>query len=219
MTRQRDGVYVWVTWLSRLMAGDVQCHWASWFRSHYMAYPKAPSDFQLATWTVEHNKCLDVMCQECSSKALTYFKENQNSFNVKRGDMTIGGKPDLVVLENDKSYTVYDMKTGQPRASDVIQVMLYMTFLPYTPSGRYKGKIINGCVAYKDTDKTLIPAQSLDTTFNKQITHFLNILDAPTAPQKVPSFVECQYCDITKADCPERIETETSNGESTEIPV
>lgn len=162
MTRQRDGVYVWVTWLSRLMAGDVQCHWASWFRSHYTAYTKAPSDFQLATWTVEHNKCLDVLCKECSTKSLTYFKENQNNFTVRRGSMTIGGKPDLIVLENDKSYTVYDVKTGQSRASDVIQVMLYMTFLPYSTSGRYRDKTINGCVVYKEAEKTLIPAQSLD---------------------------------------------------------
>lgn len=219
MTRQRDGVYVWVTWLSRLMAGDVQCQWASWFRSHYTAYTKAPSDFQLATWTVEHNKCLDMMCKECSTNSLTYFKENQNSFTVKRGNMTIGGKPDLVVLEKDKSYTIYDMKTGQPRASDVIQVMLYMTFLPYSQSGRYKGKVINGCVAYKDAEKTLIPAQSLDANFNTQITHFLNILDASTAPQKIPSFVECQYCDITGEDCNQRVETDTNNTGSIDLPI
>lgn len=219
VTRQRDGVYVWVTWLSRLMEGDVQCQWASWFRAHYTAYTKAPSDFQLATWTVDHNQCLDVLCKECGTKSLTYFKENQNNFTVRRGGMTIGGKPDLVVLENDKSYTVYDVKTGQPRSSDVIQVMLYMSFLPYSTSGRYKDKVINGCVVYKGGEKTPIPSQSLDDKFKGQITHFLDILNVPTEPLKVPSFTECFYCDITGADCPARVETQPENKETPELPM
>lgn len=133
--------------------------------------------------------------------------------------MTIGGKPDLIVLEEDKSYTVYDMKTGQPRASDVIQVMLYMTFLPYSTSGRYRGKTINGCVVYRESERTPIPAQSLDADFQGQISHFLNILDSPTEPQKVPSLIECQYCDITNEDCPEKVETDTDNKESLDLPM
>ena len=32
MTRPRGGNYLWVTWLSRLMAGEVSCTWAAWFR-------------------------------------------------------------------------------------------------------------------------------------------------------------------------------------------
>ncbi len=214
MTKQRSGVYVWVTWLSRLMAGDVQCQWAPWFRSHYTAYTKAPSDFQQATWMVEHNKCLDELCKECGAQSLTYFKENQNSFTVRRGSMTIGGKPDLIALEKDSSYTIYDVKTGQARASDVIQVMLYMTFVPHSTSGRYRGKTINGCVLYKEGERTLIPSQSLDDHFRGQITYFLNILDSPEEPQKIPSYTECQYCDITSEDCSERIVDATAVDDS-----
>jgi hypothetical protein len=94
-----------------------------------------------------------------------------------------------------------------------------MTFLPYSTSGRYKGKTINGCVVYKDTDRTPIPAQSLDITFQSQISHFLNILDNPTEPKKVPSFIECQYCDITREDCSDRIETDIDGKETTDLPM
>jgi hypothetical protein len=184
-----------------------------------MDYVKAPSDFQLATWTVEHNQYLDILCKECSAKSLPFFKENQNSFTVRRGDMTIGGKPDLIVLEPDRSYTIFDVKTGQPRASDVIQVMLYMSFLPYSTSGRYKGKTINGYVVYKEGPRTAIPARSLDTNFFENITHFLNILEAPTEPSRVPSFIECQYCDITAADCDQRVETEIPHINDTSLPM
>ena len=219
MTEKRNSCYVWVTWLAKLMAGDVQCQWAPWFRSHYRDYPKAISDFQQATWVVEHNKCLDELCKGCTSQSLSYFKESQNSFTVKRGKMTIGGKPDLVVLENDKSYLVYDVKTGQARASDVIQVMLYMSFLPYSTSGIYKGKAINGCVVYKDGQKTPIPSQSVDDNFRAQITHFLNILDGLNEPGKAPSYPECKFCDITKKDCDKRIENEDTRNLGSDIPM
>jgi hypothetical protein len=219
MTEKRTGVYVYVTWLARLMAGEIQCHWAPWFRCHYTGYTKAPSDFQIATWTVEHNKCLDEVCKECSIQSLTYFKENQNKFFVNRRGMTIGGTPDLIVLEKDSNYTVYDIKTGQSRASDVIQVMLYMSFLPYSTSGRYRNKTINGCVMYKNGVKTPIPSQSVEDNFKSQVTHFLNILESPTEPQKVPSFVECQYCDITSEDCSERVEADTEGKESLDLPI
>jgi len=77
---------------------------APWFKSHYKVSPKAPSDFQQSTWIVEHNKCLDDVCKGCV-KIFKLFKENQNSFTAKRGNMTIKGKPDLIVLGSDQKYT------------------------------------------------------------------------------------------------------------------
>jgi hypothetical protein len=201
------------------MAGDVQCQWAAWFRSHFTAYTKSPSDFHLATWTVEHNKCLDQLCTECTAQSSTYFKETQNKFTVRRKEMTIEGVPDLIVLEKDKSYTVYDVKTGQPKNSDVIQVMLYMSFLPYSTSGIYKGKTINGCVTYKNGEKTPVPPDALSETFQGQISHFLNILDRIEQPKRIPSYLECRYCDITSQDCADRIESETIGGESIDLPL
>ena len=219
MTEKRNNCYVWVTWLAKIMAGDVQCHWAPWFKSHYKVSPKAPSDFQQSTWIVDHNKCLDDVCKGCVTKSLSFFKENQNSFTAKRGNMTIKGKPDLIVLGSDQKYTVYDIKTGQPKASDVIQVMLYMTFLPYSTSGIYKGKAINAYVVYKNGEKTSIPSHSVDDNFRAQITHFLNILNSSNEPERSPSYPECKFCDITKEDCPKRIETEVVGHEGPDLPM
>ena len=96
--------------------------------------------------------------------------------------------------------------------------MLYMACLPYTGSGLYKDKELAGCVVYKD-DRTLVPSEAINDTFNKQVGHFLDILDSATPPAKVPSYAECHFCEITKADCCERIETEDKPTESTEWPV
>lgn len=219
MTKPRNECYVWVTWLAKLMAGEIQCQWSPWFKSHYTSYAKAPSDFQQATWVVEHNKCLDALCDECSKQALSYFKENQNSFTVKRKQMAIGGKPDIVVLEKDSGFTIYDVKTGQSRNSDIVQVMLYMSFLPYSTSGMFRGKKVNGCVVYKDGNKTPIPHQAIDDAFKAQITHFLDILGATAEPKKIPSFDECKYCDITEEDCPEKVKFEISSEETPDLPM
>ena len=54
MATKRDGVFVWITWLSRVMAGEQSCEWASWFKAHYENYHKAPSDFDTAKWNIEH---------------------------------------------------------------------------------------------------------------------------------------------------------------------
>ena len=36
MARTREtGPYVWVTWASKLLAGDASCEWASWFKAQH----------------------------------------------------------------------------------------------------------------------------------------------------------------------------------------
>ena len=84
VTRPRDGLYVWVTWLSKLMAGEVRCHWAPWFRTHYTDYLRAPSDFQMAAWTAEHTQMLDQLVKEREGRGEGVFKEDQNRFRVRR---------------------------------------------------------------------------------------------------------------------------------------
>ena len=215
MTVARPGLYVWVTWLAKLMAGEVQCHWAAHFRTRFMGYAKAPSDFQAAAWMVVHNQCLDELCRECSTAAAV-FKEDQNQFRVTRkSGMVISGKPDLIALDSSGGATVYDIKTGSPRHSDIIQVMLYMLFLPYG-SPVYKGKKISGSVVYKDS-RTAIPASAIDKEFEGRVTYFLNLLETEEPPRRCPSATECRYCDLTRADCPEKIERE-DEGEGGELP-
>ncbi len=41
----RDGNFVWVTWLAKLMVGEVNCEWAPWFRTRYEKWDRPPSDF------------------------------------------------------------------------------------------------------------------------------------------------------------------------------
>lgn len=205
MTKPRDGLYVWVTWLSKLMAGEVQCHWGAWFRTHYTGYKMQPIDAQLASWTVEHNQYLTDLINERKASGEITYKEDQNRFRVRRpSGLVIAGKPDLITYnKTTERYTIYDVKTGSQRQSDIIQVMLYCYCLPYA-SPIYKGKMLDGCVAYK-TERVEVPSKMVDDAFTKKAAYFLNIMESPNAPDKCPSSVECEYCDLSSADCPERI--------------
>ena len=32
---RKDGPYIWVTWLNKLITGDQSCEWAYWFRTQF----------------------------------------------------------------------------------------------------------------------------------------------------------------------------------------
>ena len=78
MSKLRDGLYVWATWLSRLMAGEATCQWGPWCKTHYTDYTRAPSDFHLAAWTAEHTQLLDSLVKERTELGEAVYKEYQN---------------------------------------------------------------------------------------------------------------------------------------------
>jgi hypothetical protein len=200
----RPKPYVYVTWLAKLISGEVQCEWQYWFKTRYLL-PSKPSSPRLATYMIEHNECLGKFCKTIGSK---YYREGQNYFKVKRGKLEIHGKPDVIVPEKDNSITIYDFKTGNPSNADIIQVMLYMSLVPHGIA-TYKGKNTNGLVVYKSGDRVPILGDIISNeSYKGQAKQFLDMLEADEAPPKTPSYIECQYCDIAKADCGERIEIE-----------
>lgn len=205
MTQKRDGVYIWVTWLSKLMAGEQSCEWASWFKANYEYYEKVPSDFDTATWQVDHTRLLRDMRIERQRAGGQVFFENQNKFTYKTPNgIAVAGKPDMIELLNSNQGIIYDAKTGQKMQSNLIQVMLYIYLLPLARI-EWKNTIFDGAVQYKDT-KIEIPASAIDDAFKDNVDYFINILASSTPPEKVPSDFGCRFCDIHKQECPERIQ-------------
>ncbi|MFC1946089.1 PD-(D/E)XK nuclease family protein [Chloroflexota bacterium] len=204
MTTQRNGLYVHVSWLSKMMAGNYHCYWSPWFRARYTAYKKAPSDFQLALWIIEHTQLLTELIKERKGLIETTYVENQNNFKlITPSGLVISGKPDLITVDSDSRYKIYDAKTGQPRESDTIQVMLYMMCISSIPS-KYNGKEISGCLVYKNHGRKDIPSTAIGEEFRNSVSYFLNIIQSDTIPEKNPALMECRFCDIGEDDCPER---------------
>jgi hypothetical protein len=202
MKEERPNPYIWVTWLTKIMTGENQCRWASWFRSHYKA-DKVPSDFDLAAWTAEHNLLLQRRKEELKSKGFTVYIEDQNSFKLRgKTGIEVSGKADIVAIKGDEAY-VEDCKTGNPRNSDHMQVLIYILSLPLAAS-HCKGKTLEGRLIYRD-DIVDIPSAKIDESLKVLFGETVRIIGGAEPPEKVPSWGECRFCDITKADCPERV--------------
>lgn len=121
------------------------------------------------------------------------FKINNPSLKA-----TIGGEIDCLVT-NANETTVFDCKTGKPRTSDRVQVMVYTYGLSQQLA--FLNKSLRGYVAYKDNT---VEIPYLPETFEDNLKHFSNLL-ASDAALKMPGR-DCQVCSITQLDCPERID-------------
>jgi hypothetical protein len=202
---KRSNPFTWVSWLSKLMAGEKQCEWACWFRSHYI-WEKLPSGLDLAKWTADHTQLLRARKAELEAEGFTVYAEDQNSFTLNGTDgIEVSGKPDIVAIRGEEAY-VEDCKTGTPRHSDHFQVLIYMLSLPYV-EGHCKGRKLEGRLIYNNTIVD-VPSSRIDAELKELFRKTVLRIGGPEPAEKVPSWGECRYCDISKADCPERIETQ-----------
>ena len=210
MKQKRDEVYIWVTWLTGLISGDKQCEYAAWFKAHYQ-YDKKPSDFNLTRWNIKHNQLLHKRRDKLKEKGYVVKIEDQNSFKLNLpGGIVVSGKPDIAALVVDSEGNVVvrgivdDCKTGRPKNSDQVQVMLYMIFLPVCIE-EYKGVAFDGEVIYTDS---MIPIHStdIDSSLKEVVWELIKRIGSDKPCRKVPSHNECRWCDISKEDCLERVE-------------
>ena len=198
------GPYIWVTWLTRLLAGENACEWAAWFKAQHTgrSWQKARGTFEQANRQVEHTAQLNSYRQRLEDQGFTVWTENQNSFVLNGRSASIGGKPDLIATNGADAFVV-DIKTGNPSTSHMVQVMLYQYMVPKALK-QYKGALFNGRVAYPDHEIE-IPASAVDERFVGHVTELVRRLAAGTPTRRVPSYQECRFCDITSADCPDRM--------------
>lgn len=207
MKIKRDNVYVWVTWLTKLIAGEQQCEYQSWFKAHYKheKAEKSGSSFNLTKWTIEHNKLVHKCRDEFEADGYEVFIEDQNSFRLRMpGNKTISGKADIIALKNEKALVV-DCKTGRCKNSDQVQVMLYMILLPKCIE-RYKDVVFDGLVIYNNNEEVPISSMDIDQNLRDVVQKLIDKVCEEESLRKVPSYNECKWCDISKDDCPERME-------------
>ena len=191
-------------WLSRLLAGDAHCEWALWFKAHHK-YDKQTKDetFDLSAWKARHGELVRVRGAELRAAGYKVFIEDQNSFALKGKAATVGGKPDIVAARGEETLVV-DCKTGAPRASDALQLLVYMLVLPIVHPA-CTGRRMTGEVRYAD-HAVPIAADDLTTELRELIRRVITHAGGAAPTQRVPSYAECSFCDITAADCAERVD-------------
>ncbi|MCH7787545.1 MAG: PD-(D/E)XK nuclease family protein [Chloroflexi bacterium] len=206
MPTKRDKPYIWVTWLTKLLVGESSCEWAAWFRAqHYSeSYDKVPNPFDLVGWQMEHTSLLNQKRDELESEGQKVFLENQNSFTLRGNTAALGGKPDLIAVSGVQGL-ILDVKTGKPALSHAMQLMVYMYAIPRA-LGQHQGIRFDGKVVYTDSSQNVdIPHTAIDDTFIRNLADLIRRVSSETPARKVPSQQECSFCNITSADCPERV--------------
>lgn len=203
LTVARPEPYVWVSWITKLLAGETSCVWSAWLRAHYQMV-KAPSKLELGMWQMDHSALLRKCATEYERQGYSVFVEGQNLFTLKGKSGTLSGKPDVVAAKEESGWIV-DTKTGSPKASDRIQVMIYMWAFPKT-NPAYAGVRFAGKVIYK-SGYNIVTADEVDAVFVKRVGELIREVCGTVEPHKAPSFGECQYCPITTENCPERVES------------
>ena len=203
MPQHRESPYTWATWLARLLAGEAHCEWAGWFRAHYQGWTKPPSDFDSDQWMLNHTALVNREQERLEKLGYTVYVENQNSFRLRGRQATLGGKPDLIAF-NSPDAVIIDAKTGKPNPNHTAQVMIYQYAVPRTLT-QFQGIEFTGQVVYPDAN-VRVPASSTDSEFVRNLGALIRRLANDTPARRVPSPAECRFCDITSADCPERVE-------------
>ena len=200
--RRRDGPYIWVTWLTKLLAGENSCEWGSWFRAQHegWSWSKVPNGFDQVTWQLA--RTLGINENRRQWEAVGSRSSLRTEFLRAAGPHGyLGGKPDLIARLGDWG-TIIDVKTGKPSPSHGVQLMLYMYAVPRAMR-QYRGVSFDGRIAYQDHCVD-IPAQAVDETFIKNVAGLMGRLSAADPARRVPSPRECRFCDISSLDCPER---------------
>jgi len=217
MAEKREIPYIWVTWLTKLLVGENSCEWAAWFRANHegWSYDKVPSNFNSAEWLLNHTELLNKVRSEVGIDQTPVFTENQNAFTLRGRTAILGGKPDLITV-SDGIGTIIDAKTGQPSPSHHVQVMLYMYAIPKALR-QYNGINFSGKIVYPDHEDS-IPSSAVDDTFVNNLSHLIQRVASSDPARKVPSKMECGFCNITSLDCQERVEVDSdTTGETVDF--
>ena len=199
MTVPRDGSYIWVTWITGLLAADKHCAWSAWFRAHFQDFERRPATStsrrgrrRTARWCVRR-------AEELRGEGYAVFVEDQNKFSLKGKAATLGGTPDLVAVRDGQGLVV-DCKSGKQRNSDAFQVLTYMLVLPLTHEA-CRHLTLAGEVQYKESRLPIAPAK-LNDEMRGLIRATIERVGGAEPPPKVPSVSECRFCDSPRRTVP-----------------
>ncbi|MBN8564334.1 MAG: PD-(D/E)XK nuclease family protein [Leptolyngbya sp. UWPOB_LEPTO1] len=212
MHEQKAIPSIWVTWLSRLIADEIQCVWSVWFRTHFK-YEKLNTNFDSAAWNANHRILVNRRINILEAEGYTVYVEGENRFEVLGRDhlVKVAGKPDIIAIKDNYAW-VEDCKTGQRKNSDFYQILIYLLLLPISLAP-CQGLSVQGRLIYRDEVVEILAVQVNDD-FRAQFRAAIAILSNTTPPRKVPSFQECRFCDISAQYCSARVDTYSTQASS-----
>ena len=200
---RRTQPYIWVTWLTELMAGSKSCEWSSWFKAQHegKSWDEVPSSLNTSEWLMAHAEKVRIELHNWTGNGYTTFVEGQNLFSLRGRVAVLGGKPDIIATKGSEG-TIIEVKTGKRRESHDIQTMIYMYAIPMAMP-RYRNITFNGLVVYDD-HKVPISPSTINNIFVRRLAALIKRLANNDPAIRVSSADECRFCNISSANCPER---------------
>ena len=209
-TKKRSKPYFWATSISNLLGEAKQCKYSVWLSANY-EFEKTSSDSDFSS----HDEMVKNRTRQYRGQGIKVYVEEQNSFHIPGKIATVGGRPDLVVLEGDR-IIIEDCKSGKRKNAHRFQVLIYMLLYRFSPLGKQlcSDRVPTGRLVYSDEAIDILPTE-LDEQFKNSFSQMISMLCASTHPPKIPSFYECKYCNIPNQFCSERkvIEEPTENND------
>lgn len=213
MAKPRFGKpYAYVTWLTSLLAGESQCEYAPWFKAHFKYQKRVDPDFHLAAWSAQHAEMVKATADQMVTDGWTVTTEDENGFKLDGQAAVVSGKPDLVGTR-DGMALILDCKTGRQRNSDWWQVLLYLWANRYA---RRWPEAVTGQVVYRAAAAT-VQSEELTSERAGAIVALIRRVSQHESPEPKPSPGECRFCDLTREDCPSRIDAGVATTATTDF--
>lgn len=208
---RRGNPYVWPTWIAGVLAGQDSCEFAPWFKSHYQGYQKA-GNTDFSEWSERHKALVDEQSAKYGADGFKVLREDQTKFVIHGRIATLAGKTDVLAVDDEaKHVIVVECKTrekAQDKDSAQAKIAMYVIRhgglndrVPGLSDYRIEGRVV-----YSNGAVTQINANALDESFSVRLETLIRRVADDEKAVRVPSSRECRFCDLTKADCPAKIE-------------
>ncbi len=191
--------YIHISWLAKVMTGEMPCQWQAWFQVHHKLRERVPSGFDEVAWGVSHQRMVTELRHTLVETGKRPWVNLPVRATLPGSGAVLQGAADLAVVDGDH-ITIYDCKMGQPRPSHQAQSMIALYALGEDP--RWAGRTVQGAVVYGD-QQAFIP--EIPESFTTDLRYFLDLLVGPRPLERAPGD-PCRRCPITVGDCTERQE-------------
>lgn len=197
----------WVTVLAKALSGDQPCLLSTWMHGYFKLDKSTTDQASMSVWRANHSAQLAEEVQKCRDVGWKCSVERY--FRVQGQTAIITGKVDLILQKPDERPIIADVKSGQPRDSDLAQVMIEQVSIPLAWKSPHMQ--FSGAVVYP-THTTRLTADDANA-LRPRLFELLKKLGSIPRPEASPSESACRFCPVSVTDCPDRM------GESQASPV
>ena len=193
----------WCTTLAKALSGDQPCELSTWLNGRFKMEKRPGREGSLANWKAQHSAMLQATVERF--RADGWKCDVERFFDVPGHTAKMSGKVDLIAQKLTCRPLIVDVKSGQPRDSDILQVLIEMIAIPMAWQA---GMTFEGLVIYPAHEVSIPPSSAAE--LKPKLFALLKKLGTMPRPVASPSDSACRFCDVPDDECAERFHIETA---------